>query len=88
MCEPILELEPDQLGVIQYDLRVVTDRQIQFFKSRIFSWDYRYREIYRNRDEAENIEDSTKPTHVSLDILSAVIVDPCCQLVREDIDGC
>ena len=52
------------------------------------SFDYRYREIYRNRDKAENIEDSTKPTHVSLDILSAVIVDPRSQLVREDIDGC
>ena len=54
----------------------------------VLSLDYRYREIYRNRDEAENIEDSTKPTHVSLDVLSAVIVDPRSQLMREDIDGC
>ena len=54
----------------------------------ILSLDYRYREIYRNRDQAENIEDGAEPTHVSLDVLSAVVVDPCRQLVREDIDGC
>ena len=53
-----------------------------------FPLDYRYREIYRNRDQAENIEDGAEPTHVSLDVLSAVVVDPCGQLVREDIDGC
>ena len=88
MCEPIPNLEPDHLIFINCYRRIFGSRKCDVCNNKLSPLDYRYREIYRNRDEAENIEDSTKPTHVSLDILSAVIVDPCCQLMREDIDGC
>ena len=83
-----MNLEPNQLLFSYADRSCVQSQLLKLLYSRVFPFDYRYREIYRNRDQAENIEDGAEPTHVSLDVLSAVVVDPCRQLVREDIDGC
>ena len=88
MVPPIMNLEPNQLLLSYVYWGWLRCCQFKSLDSWPLSFDYRYREIYRNRDQAENIEDGAEPTHVSLDVLSAVVVDPCRQLVREDIDGC
>ena len=83
-----MNLEPNQLLFIYFDLLILRSCHVETLNRRIFPLDYRYREIYGNSDKAENIKDSTKPTHVSLDIFSAVVVDTSSQLMRENIDCC
>ena len=88
MFIPILDIKVKELILCYHHFRAVIIQLCNVFDSRIFPLNDRYRKVDRNSYQTQNIEDSAEAAHMSLDILSAVVVYPCTELMRENIYSC